>query len=236
MTTTRTPTPSAAVAARFAADRRRRRTLWSAGIVVAVLLAAGIVGYQRYQSRSAEPVRYPAGTAAHGGTGLARGDGPITIDVYADFMCPNCKRFEESVATMLDRAVTAGRVTVVTHPVAFLDRMSQGAEYSTRATAAAGCAADGGRFTEYVRALFQQQPAEQTRGLTNDRLVAVGRDAGLADSFAQCVHDGTYRGWAAHVSEQAARGGVLGTPTVKVNGKVTEPDPAAIRAALGDAG
>jgi protein-disulfide isomerase len=151
-------------------------------------------------------------------------------------MCPNCKRFEESVAAMLDRAVTAGRVTVVTHPVAFLDRMSQGTEYSTRAVAAAGCAADGGRFTEYVRVLFQQQPAEHTRGLTDDRLVALGRDAGLADGFAQCVRDGTYRGWAAHVSEQAARAGVVGTPTVKVNGKVTDADPAAISAALGHPG
>lgn len=236
MTTTRTPTPSAAVAARFTADRRRRRVLWSAVIVVAVLLAAVIVGYQRFQSQSAEPVRYPSGTAAHGGTGVARGSGAVTIDVYADFMCPNCKQFEDSAATVLDSAVTAGRVTVVTHPVAFLDRMSRGTKYSTRATAAAGCAADGGRFTEYVRALFQRQPAERTPGLTDDRLIALGQDAGLTDSFAQCVRDGTYRGWAAHVSEQAARAGVIGTPTVKVNGKVTDADPAALRAALGDAG
>lgn len=236
MTTSRTPTPSAAVAAQFAADRRRRRAFWSATIVVAVLLTAGTVGYQRFQSQSAEPVRYPAGTAAHGGTGVARGSGPVTIDVYADFMCPNCKRFEDSTATMLDGAVTAGQVTVVTHPVAFLDRMSQGAKYSTRAVAAAGCAADGGRFTEYVRMLFQQQPAEQTPGLTDDRLVTLGRDAGLPESFAQCVRDGTYRGWAAHVSERAARDGVIGTPTVKVNGEVTAADPTAVRAALGDAG
>ncbi|WP_430499823.1 DsbA family protein [Micromonospora trifolii] len=203
---------------------------------MAALAAAGTVGYQRFQSQSAEPVLYPAGTAAYGGTGVARGSGPVTIDVYADFMCPNCKQFEDSTATTLDEAVTAGRVTVVTHPVAFLDRMSQGEKYSTRAVAAVGCAADGGRFTEYARMLFRHQPAEQTPGLSDDRLITLGRDAGLTESFAQCVRDGTYRSWAAHVSERAARAGVMGTPTVKVNGEVTDADSTSVREALGDAG
>jgi protein-disulfide isomerase len=39
----------------------------------------------------------------------------------------------------------------------FLDEAST-TNYSTRAAAASGCAADGGRFVQYAHALFSSQP------------------------------------------------------------------------------
>jgi protein-disulfide isomerase len=229
-TTTRVASP--AVAARLAAEQRRRRSRWAALVAVAVLAAAGAVGYHFYSAKPADTVRIPAGVAAADDTGIARGSGRVTVDLYADFMCPNCKRFEETGGGLLDDLVTQGRATVVVHPVAFLDRMSSGTQYSTRASAAAGCAADGGRFTEYARALFGQQPAENSAGLPDSRLIEIGRSVGLGDGFATCVKNRTYRGWAGHVTDRAARRGVSGTPTVLVNGRTVDADPAKISAAV----
>lgn len=230
MTAQRTPSP--AVAAQLAAQERRRRTFWASLVVVVVLAAAGIVGYERYNRRPADPVRFPAGIASGDDTGVARGAGGVTIDVYADFMCPDCKRFEEATTELLDDLVTRKRATVVAHPVAFLDRVSNGAEYSTRASAASGCAADGGKFTEYSQALFRHQPAENTAGLPDSRLIDIGKGIGLSTEFATCVEKKTYRGWATHVTEKAVRRGVTGTPTVMINGASIGTDPAKIAAAI----
>jgi protein-disulfide isomerase len=229
--TTRAASP--AVAAQLAAEQRRRRSRWAALVAVAVLAAAAAVGYHFYSAKPAEKVRVPAGVADGDDTGIARGTGTIIIDLYADFMCPNCKRFEETRGGLLDDLVAQGRAKVVVHPVAFLDRMSSGTQYSTRASAAAGCAADGGRFTEYTRTLFSQQPAENSSGLPDSRLIEIGRSVGLGDDFATCVKNRTYRGWAGHVTDRAARRGVTGTPTLMVNGRTVDPDSATISATIG---
>jgi protein-disulfide isomerase len=230
MSLTRTPSP--AVAAQFAARTRRRRSAVAAAVVAVVLVASGVFGYQQYNRKPTEPVHFPAGLAGADRTGVARGSGAVTIDVYADFMCPDCKRFEQAGAQLLDDLVRDDRAVVVVHPVAFLDRVSNGTEYSTRATAAAGCAADQGRFTQYQAALFRAQPAENTAGLPDSRLIELGRQVGLDAGFGTCVQDGRYRGWAGHVTEAAVRRGVSGTPTVMVNGEVVPNDPAKIAAAV----
>lgn len=234
MTTTRTA--GAAVAARLAADRRRRRTHRAVAVAVVVLVAAAVLGSWLHDRGPVRDVRLPAGVTAGDDTGIARGTGAVRVDLYVDFLCPNCRQLETSAAGMLDDLVARGTATVVVHPVAFLDRMSRGTEYSTRASAASGCAADGHRFAEYVRALFGRQPAENTPGPPDSRLVEIGRSVGLGDDFAACVRDRRYLGWTGHVTDQAARRRVAGTPTVQVGGTEVTPDPAKIRAAIAAAG
>ena len=67
-------------------------------------------------------------------------------------------------------------ITLVYHPLGFLDRLSTTA-YSSRASAASGCASDGGRFVAFKDALFADQP-EGGPGLSDEQLVAVGADVG----------------------------------------------------------
>ena len=85
------------------------------------------------------------------------------------------------------KVVTSGRITVQYHPIAILDRMSNGTEYSTRAAAASAAAAEGGKFAEFHKVLFDNQPAEGSDGLTDAKLVELGRSVGLGDAFAQAV-------------------------------------------------
>jgi len=212
---------------RLARARRRERAKWASIIAVAVLLVAGGIGYGVYAVQRADSFATPAG-AVDDGSGIAFGTGPSTVDIYEDFMCPHCKEFEESSGGAMDQLGSQGRARVVYHPIAILDGAST-TDYSTRSAAAAGCAADSGKFREYARALFDRQPAEGSAGLSDDELVQIGTSIGLDEStFGQCVRDGTYESWVQHVTDAASAAGVTGTPTIKVNGNQVQPTAEAI--------
>jgi protein-disulfide isomerase len=163
------------------------------------------------------PVRVPAGTTPEG-DGIALGQGPVRIDAYIDFMCPFCRQFEERSGAFLDRLLDSGVVTLVYHPLAFLDSLST-TRYSSRAAAASGCAADFDAFKLYKDALFANQPPEDGRGLSREELVELGRVVGLRDQrFERCVLEGAHLPWADFVSQVAAERGITGTPSVFVGG------------------
>ncbi|MEU6367019.1 thioredoxin domain-containing protein [Streptomyces sp. NPDC046931] len=107
------------------------------------------------------PVRLP-GYTNEDGDGVV-GDGPVALDAYIDFQCPYCRMFAESSGPVLDGLVADGRIRVIGHPVAMLDQMSTD-DYSARAAAASGCAADGGGFAAYHAALFAGQPPRAAQG------------------------------------------------------------------------
>jgi protein-disulfide isomerase len=175
---------------------------------------------------------FPAG-AVPGGDGIAAGTGPATVDAYIDFLCPYCRDFELAAGPKLNAMVGDGLIRLVYHPMAFLDEAST-TRYSSRAGAAAGCAADGGKFPEYVRALFGSQPPEGGPGLTDAELIQLGVSAGLdGEAFGACVRAGRYLTWPAYVTEAATKADVTSTPTVLVNGAQVAPDPRAIAQAVG---
>ena len=55
------------------------------------------------------------------------------MTIYEDFMCPVCGDLEAATRAWLPRYAAQGKVRVIYRPVAFLNRMSNGTEYSTRA-------------------------------------------------------------------------------------------------------
>jgi protein-disulfide isomerase len=165
------------------------------------------------------PMDYPAG-AGPAGDGIVIGRGPVTVDVYIDFLCPFCRRFELSAGPTLSAMVADGLISSVYHPMSFLDEAST-TRYSSRAGAASGCAADGGKFAEYAYALFANQPPEGGPGLSDDELVKLG------------VRAGRYLDWPAYVTAVATARGVTATPTVLVGGVPVAPDGPAIAAAAG---
>jgi protein-disulfide isomerase len=125
--------------------------------------------------------------------------------------------FEEQNGAALDEMTDGGLITLVYHPLGFLDRLST-TRYSTRAAAASGCASDGGRFREYLYALYDNQPPEGSDGLSDEELVQLGLQTGLDEGFGTCVLDHRYVAWAEYMTALAAQRGVTGTPTVYVDG------------------
>jgi protein-disulfide isomerase len=181
-----------------------------------------------------EPSRIPA-NATPEGDGVITGNGPVRVDAFIDFLCPFCRRFELTAEPTLTGLLSEGLISLAYHPMNFLDGASS-TNYSTRAAAASGCAADQGRFLEYAHAVFQSQPPEGGPGLSDAQLVGLGRDAGLPEAaFAACVAGGAYLDWPPYVTARATALGVQATPTVLVAGTAVQPDPQAITAAVAKA-
>lgn len=189
-------------------------------VVVALLIGGGVLWY-----RSSAAPATPTYTATVSGAVVTAGTGRPSIDVYEDFLCPNCERFEQRDGAAITTALNEGKLTVRYHPIAILDPNSRPAGYSTRAANAALCAAAAGVFPGYHQKLFDQQPAEGSAGLTNDQLVAFGTELGAKGDFATCVAKGTNAAAVKAETDKAAAdpnlqsNGVFGTPTVAVNGK-----------------
>jgi len=177
------------------------------------------------------PERVPAGATPEG-DGVLVGEGPVRVDAFIDFLCPFCKRFELSAGSVLAELVKERRASLAYHPMNFLDGSSS-TNYSTRAAAASGCAADQGRFAGYAHALFIAQPPEGGPGLSDTDLIALARAAGLDEAaFTDCVSAGTYLDWPPYVTARATAAGVNATPTVLVAGAPVTADGRAIAAAV----
>jgi protein-disulfide isomerase len=204
-----------------AAAKRRQVTIWTSVAVVAVLLIAGLIGWGVYANQSkndASNVVTPS-VAVDDGTAFAIGTGPVTLDLYEDFMCPICHQFENTNGDTIAQMVADKKITVRYHTVAILDPASNGTKYSTRSAGAAAAAAQGGKFKEYHDALYDNQPEENSNGLTDAKLIELGKSVGLGDDFAKAVTDKTYDAWVGKVTDTFSARGFTGTPTVVVNGK-----------------
>ncbi|HYN93456.1 MAG TPA: thioredoxin domain-containing protein, partial [Pilimelia sp.] len=201
----------------LARERRRRRALWTSVVAAVVLLLAGLAGWAVVANDQPRGTfATPAAVSRADDSGIAIGSGPVSVDIYADFICPACRQFEEVSAQTVTDLLAEGKITLVFHPVAFLDRTTS-TEYSTRASAASACAPDGDTYRKYATALFANQPPEGGAGLSDDELIRIAGTVGLTgEAFTRCARDGTYRPWTAHVTEVASQRGVSGTPTILV--------------------
>jgi protein-disulfide isomerase len=180
------------------------------------------------------PSRVPAGANPEGDA-IVIGDGQVRVDAFIDFLCPFCRQFELSSAPALAELVADQLASLAYHPMNFLDEAST-TNYSTRAAAASGCAADRGRFLDYAHALFVHQPPEGGPGLSDAELAEIGHAVGLADTeFAACLSDGPYLDWPQFVTARATTAGVSATPTVLVAGAAVRPQAQAITAAVAQA-
>jgi protein-disulfide isomerase len=213
------------VAQQKAAERRRKVTLWTSVSVVLVLFVAGLAGYSVMSAQDKGTVNTPS-VAVDDGTAFAIGTGPVTVDVYEDFMCPACGNFEQSSGGTLQNLAESNKITLRMHPVAILDPYSNGTEYSTRSAGAAAAAAQEGKFLELHNVLYENRPEENTDGLTNAKIIELAASVGLtSETFRNAVNQGTYKAWATEVTEKFSDRHYTGTPTIAVNGtQLTGPD------------
>jgi protein-disulfide isomerase len=180
---------------------------------------------------AAAPPRVPSRTTPEG-DGVIVGAGPVRVDAYIDFQCPFCRAFEMSSGDALRAMAAEGLISLVFHPMDFLDQASTN-HYSSRAASASGCASDAGGFSEYSQVLFANQPPEGGPGLTDEQLLELGVAVGLAEpAFVGCVPQHVYVPWADFVTQRALARGVSGTPTTLVEGVPVPANAPAIASAV----
>jgi protein-disulfide isomerase len=234
------------------ARRRRNRTLGVSGIIVGSLAVVAVVVL--VIANSVQPAGPGPRNMASDGILLTGQDGKIApvetkatpadgtptpteqdesvanITVYSDYMCPYCNQFETAQMDQVEQWVEDGSATLELHPFSLLDRVSLGSKYSTRSAAAAACVAnyDPDAFLAYNTSLYENQPSESTRGLTNDELASLAKDAGATNGeVALCITGQDFAGWVADATNRvmndpipnSSLDKVTGTPTVIVNGK-----------------
>jgi protein-disulfide isomerase len=227
---------AAEAAARARAERRRRTLLGGlvAGLVVLVALVVVIVVQTSRTSTSATAA---APANAHGTTVVVGAStAPVTVDLYEDFQCPNCKAFENQSGRTLAQLLAAGTVRARYHGMAFLDTNAND-QYSTRALNAAAAvlgAAGPDAFQSFHDLLFAAQPPESGSGLSNDQLVRYAAQAGATGpTVEQQIRGLTYGDWVKKSTDQGSKDGVTGTPTVFVDGKkLSDLSPAGLSAAV----
>lgn len=247
---------------------KRTRAVIIASLVAGVLLFAGIAflilqkqgpdleGIKEFPSDIDVPsVADDAGGISFGASGEAgstSGDDAVRVEIYLDYMCPVCGALEASNGPALDELRTAGDIDLVVHAISILDRASQGTAYSTRSAQAFSYIAENSpeHALAFDDALFTNQPAENTQGLSDDELRDIAVGVGVPEDVADGLAEGEYDKYVeAHTALAFGNtellnpeSGNFGTPTIVIDGERfagnwQDPGalPAAIAAARGDA-
>ncbi|MFI8595437.1 DsbA family protein [Microbacterium sp. NPDC078428] len=196
--------------------------IWiSVGVVAVLVVAAVAVVWINSSATSAGPA--PESDIVNAETGaVSVGEGEDVVATYIDFMCPICNQFEQIYGETLAGLVDDGSITLDYHPVAILDRYSQGTDYSTRAANALYCVAESSpeAVSPFVQAMYENQPAEGSAGLTDEQIIDIAETAG-ATGIDACVTERTYDRFVAAMTREmpADENGGRGTPTVVVDGE-----------------
>ena len=185
------------------------------GVVVGVVLIMLVPTLLSKQTDSS--AKTPASVSADRGYGIVFNDelkGVPVIDIYEDFQCPVCGQFEAAQGDYLESLIAEKKATVVYHTLSFL-----GPE-SIAAANAAACAADEGKFLDFHKLLYVNQPKENSGAWSNANLAEFGKSVGItSDKFATCVNKGKFADWVGNVATEGAKKNVNSTPTVFINGK-----------------
>ena len=230
---------------------RRTRVLLQGGIILASLAIIAIIALVIVNSikpegpgpanMASDGIQLSQGNIALETPALKAGEDPIAnkadtskgvldIQMYVDYLCPICGQFEKTNGDYITSLIDNGGATVEIHPIAILDRLSQGTKYSTRATNAAACVANysPNEYYDFHNLLFANQPEENTTGLTDDQIVDLATQAKVkkASDVESCIRDQDFKAWVGTSTARALNGPipnsnvdkVQGTPTVIVNG------------------
>ena len=191
-------------------------------IVIGMVLLVVVIGavFTVVSNKSASNVALPPGASKEDGYGIVfNPDAKSTVNVWEDFQCPSCKRFEEANGAKIFSLIDSGKTKVVFHTLSFLGNES------VIAGMGGGCAADQGRFLDYKNFMYTNQQEEFSGTWTKPYVISMASQIGLDETkFAACLNTDKYRKWLTNVSAAGSAADINGTPTVVINGKVMESD------------
>jgi hypothetical protein len=136
------------------------------------------------------------------------------IEIYEDFQCPACQRFETISGEYIADLINTKQAKVAFHMLSFLGPESQ------LAANAAGCAADQGKFLDFHKLLYANQPPENSGTWTSSYFSTLSIALGITEkSYDKCIANNEYKDWVVNVANEGAKRNINSTPTVFINGK-----------------
>ncbi|WP_058235003.1 DsbA family protein [Devriesea agamarum] len=140
------------------------------------------------------------------------------VDIYLDFQCPHCVKFDEVFSPDLRRIANERLASVRLHPRPMLDRDSIGYSTKTAGAAAAVYADDSRRLLMFTRKMMAALPKE---GPTPDdaEILKIAKESGAGEQALKAIRENTYISWVTKVVEPEAKARVKGTPVALINGE-----------------
>jgi protein-disulfide isomerase len=163
---------------------------------------------------------------------MGKADAPITLIEYASVTCAHCAEFNEKVfPTLKAQFIDTGKVKYV-----YREFLTAPADVSAAGVLVARCAGKD-KYFSVIDAIMRSQQELFTTGDGKGILKRVASSAGLSEAeFDKCVNDpeGLKR-ITENMEKFAKQDNITGTPTLIINGKKFEGNPAdfkAVEAAL----
>lgn len=130
----------------------------------------------------------------------------FTVIEYADYQCPFCSRFNETMTAAMKEADVRWVYRHFPLP---------GHPFAAKAAEASECASDQGKFWEYNDALFSLKTK-----MTDETFFQIARQLHLDPiAFGFCLNTGTHSAAVAAQHEEGVKKMVDATPTFYLNGK-----------------
>lgn len=199
--------------------------------VVAILAIVGTVGFVVWnasKNQTSLSKSVPAQAAGMGEGFVANKDvtlvaGAPTVDIYEDFQCPACGVFEQGLGPTITKLAEEGKLKLVYHFKTIIDA-NFGVDHTLRASNAAMCVAEHGKFDPFHAAVYANQPQKEGAGWTDATLQQFAEQAGVTgpalDTYKQCVKDQKYDNYIKSTEQASAKKGINGTPQLLINDEV----------------
>lgn len=198
------------------------KTLGIILILTAVLLVGG-AGYLLFGSTNTGSQLTPPHVTSNGAAispypGTAKANAPV-VEVFNDYQCPNCARFQSTYGSALTQAAKAGQIDLRYRTVVSTQSATKAS--STKAAMAAACADFVGAYPAYHDLLSLNQPSG-TQSYPSELLRTtipnqIGMSSAAAATFRTCydremTRDFVIAADAANAPAQAPRISVNGSP------------------------
>ena len=170
----------------------------------------------------------PVGVGKAGAIVVGDPDAAKVVEVYVDYQCPYCQRWETEIGTaLMERALQPGSGLVVKqYNMAFLGEANRSLNppgASARAASAAACVLEGAgvdAFVAFNTAVFAAPGgSDPATRFDAESLRSLAGGIGADDETLACIEEGRFIPFVAATTRAAFARGVTGTPTVLVNGK-----------------
>jgi protein-disulfide isomerase len=153
-----------------------------------------------------EPPRLKIATEGYPSIGPK--NAPVTVVEFADFQCPYCKRSEDTVQELRKEYGDKMRLVFIDFPLSFH-------QYAFKASEAARCAGEQGKFWEYHDELFKDQSKLSIKDLKS----AAAKLKLNTKQFDTCLDKGKYANAVRQAMSEGSAAGVDGTPGFFINGR-----------------
>jgi protein-disulfide isomerase len=202
--------------------QQRMNTILGVGgvILVIILIFAIPTIYSALKPESIVKIT-PAAYPMVDGKAIGNPEAKVKLEVYADFQCPACKGYSETIEKQLLESsyISNGQVYYIFRQFPFLDSPPDTKE-SHQAANASMCAMEQGKFWDYHAILFANQGVVENGGsFNNKRLQAFAESLGLdMTGFNNCFDSNKYSSDIEADYQMGVSAGIHSTPSILING------------------